>query len=62
MSLAGGRDLKPGDVIRIKVVNVNDDGTFQAAADEDESREESNEPSMEKMKNELAAFDKEGAM
>ena len=61
MSLAGGRDLKPRDVVRIKVTAVNEDGTFSGEPVESSEDEEGEPVTIDKMTNDLAAFDKEGA-
>jgi len=38
MSLLGGKEVKPGDVVRIQVQSLNeDDGTFQGVYAEEES-------------------------
>ena len=62
MSAAGGKDIKPGDVIRIKVTAVNDDGTFSGQPDEGTEKGEEEPVTINKMKDELAAFDGKGVM
>jgi hypothetical protein len=51
MSLLGGKEVKPGDVVRIRVQSVNEeDGTWQGAYDEAKpmSSRLGNEMAMEK--------------
>jgi len=49
MSLLGGKEVKPGDVVRIRVQSVNEeDGTWQGAYDE------GGKPMPSRMGNEMA--------